>query len=86
MSIIHRILLVEDNDLDAQLLDRELKRAGVEFTMQRVQTKETFLRKLQEFSPTTIISDYHQPTFSALEAITHISSDITELKLIEERL
>jgi PAS domain S-box-containing protein len=82
MSTPHRILLVEDNDLDAQLLDRELKRTNVAFSMQRVQTKETFLRKLHEYAPTIIISDYHQPTFSALEALRLMKQQSLEIPFI----
>ncbi len=64
-----RILLIEDNELDAVLIEREFKKSNIDFILTRVEEKETFLRALNEFHPTIIISDYHQSEFSALDAL-----------------
>lgn len=74
MSGSLNILLVEDNPADADLVLRELRRAGFKPDWQRVQTKEDYCAKL---SPDLqiILSDYAMPQFSGLSA----------LKLLEER-
>ena len=39
-----KILLVEDNPHDAELVLRELRRAGFDFEYQRVDTEEDYLK------------------------------------------
>lgn len=63
-----RILLVEDNDSDADLLHRELKKSGLNFCTQTVQTREAFEAALQNFKPDIILSDYALPSFDAVTA------------------
>src|SRR5579875_3292539 len=65
------ILLVEDNIDDALLLERHLRRAGLESAMTRVDTAEAMLGALR--SPAAgwdvILADYNLPNFSAPEAL-----------------
>ena len=64
-----RILLVEDIPADAELVDRELRRAGVGGTLRRVDTKVDYVRTLHEFAPDLIITDHSLPSFSASDAL-----------------
>src|SRR5437660_2781528 len=64
-----RILILEDVATDAELIERELRKANIAFTSQRVETKEDFSKALTEFEPDIIISDYGLPQFSGLEAL-----------------
>jgi len=64
-----RILLVEDQATDAELLQRELRRGGYEFTAKRVYTSESFQSALSEFIPDLILSDFSMPTFDGLSAL-----------------
>ena len=64
-----RILMVEDAPEDAELAERELRKDGLLFTSARVDTKEEFLKALEEFRPDVIISDYAMPEFDGLEAL-----------------
>jgi len=64
-----RILLVEDIPADAELIARELRRAGVGGTLQRVDARADYLRTLHEFAPDLIIADHSLPSFSASEAV-----------------
>ncbi len=57
-----RILIVEDVATDAELCQRELQRAGLKFTAQRVDTQQAFERALGEFRPEIILSDFSMPT------------------------
>ena len=61
-----RILQVEDDEADAMLAERELRRAGLVFEARRVETKEGLSRALAEFRPDVILADYTLPGFDAL--------------------
>src|SRR5260370_34416737 len=63
------ILILEDAATDAELIERELRKANVAFTSQRVETKEGFSKALLEFEPDIVLSDYNLPQFSGLEAL-----------------
>lgn len=63
-----KILIVEDNESDADLLLRELKKSGLIFCAQTVQTRLAFETALQNFSPDIILSDYALPSFDAVTA------------------
>ena len=64
-----KILIVEDVPADAELAMRELKRAGIAYEMVRVETKAVFLRKLEEFKPDLIVSDFSLPEFDGKSAL-----------------
>ncbi len=64
-----KILIVEDVASDAELIERELRRAGVLFTSRRVDTKDAFIKELREFAPVIVLSDYNLPQFSGPEAL-----------------
>ena len=64
-----KILLVEDVKTDAELIEMELERDGMIFSLFRVETKNEFLMALETFLPDIILSDYSLPRFSALEAL-----------------
>jgi len=63
------VLLLEDNDSDAGLLERELRKAGIDFTIHRVETQSDYVRALSEKKPSLIISDYTLPEFDGLSAL-----------------
>ena len=46
-----RILILEDNPADAELIKFELQEAKLHFTAKVVMTKEDFVRELHDFSP-----------------------------------
>ena len=64
-----RILILEDVATDAELIQRELQKANISFTSQRVETRDDFSKALVEFDPDIILSDYGLPQFSGLEAL-----------------
>ena len=69
MSRETRILILEDTATDAELVERELRKAKVLFSSKRVDTKEAFLREIEEFAPDIILSDFSLPQFNGLEAL-----------------
>ncbi len=64
-----RLLLLEDVATDAELIQRELKKANISLITRCVETREDFLKALQDFSPDAILSDFSMPQFNALEAL-----------------
>src|SRR6476661_4503846 len=63
-----RVLIVEDNPLDAELMVRELKRNGFEPDWHRVDVEADYRMRLEE-SPEIILADYSLPQFSAVRAL-----------------
>jgi two-component system cell cycle sensor histidine kinase/response regulator CckA len=64
-----KVLLLEDVVSDAELVQRELRKANLSIDTRCVETKDDYLRTLREFSPDIIISDYNMPQFNAMEAL-----------------
>src|SRR5713101_307352 len=64
-----RILLAEDSEADAELIQSELKRGSLDFQSRRVQTESDFRRELDEFQPHLVISDFSMPQFNGREAL-----------------
>ncbi len=63
-----KILVLEDNQNDADLLHRELKKSGLSFTSKIVQAREEYEIALEKFGPDIILSDYSLPAFDAVTA------------------
>ncbi|MBF0489859.1 MAG: response regulator [Candidatus Omnitrophica bacterium] len=64
------VLILEDVDGDAALLQEELRKEGFVFTLRRACSKDSFIKLLEEFSPDIILSDYRLPSFDGLAALT----------------
>ena len=77
-----RILLIEDNPADAELINYELKRAEVEHESHTVATKKAFLAELRKSPPDAIISDFSMPQFNALDALHALKAHRVEVPFI----
>ena len=64
-----RVLLLEDNPADAELIERQLRRAGIKFSPQLVEGKREFVKALAEFRPQVILSDFKLPKFDGIAAL-----------------
>jgi PAS domain S-box-containing protein len=63
-----RLLLVEDNPIDAELMLYELRRAGFAPEGERVETEAAFRERLSA-ELDLVLSDYRMPQFSGLRAL-----------------
>jgi CheY-like chemotaxis protein len=63
-----RILLVEDEPSDAALVERELRKGGLDFTLERVETEAAYRQALAP-PVDLILSDHDLPAFSGLAAL-----------------
>ena len=64
-----RLLIVEDDATDAELVIRELRKGEFDPHFRRVDTREAFLKALSEERPDVIIYDHNLPHFSSSEAL-----------------
>ena len=64
-----QVLIVEDSENDAELLLRQLRKAGFEPEHQRVQDAAAMRRALDDRSWDVVLSDYSMPRFTGLEAL-----------------
>jgi len=64
-----RVLMVEDSEADAELLARELKRAGFDVTWNRVQSADGLQQALEKVSWDVIVGDNSMPGFSGTDAL-----------------
>jgi len=63
-----KILLLEDNQSDADLIVRELRKSGLNYITKIVQTRLEFEKALQDFNPDLILADYSLPSFDGVAA------------------
>jgi len=75
-----RILIIEDSEDDALLLERELSKA-YEFTSERVYSASALTKALKK-DWDVIISDYQMPRFTALNALEILQKTKKDLPFI----
>ena len=64
-----KVLILEDADFDAELIEYELKKLKVPLSLRLAVTREEFLQALEEFRPSLILADYRLPAFDGLTAL-----------------
>lgn len=64
-----KILMLEDHEEDAGLVDRVLQKEKVLFKRVRVDTREEFIQAIELFNPDVILSDHSLPQFNSIEAL-----------------
>jgi len=77
-----RILLLEDSDLDAELIIRQLRQKGIQFIPRRVQTRNDFARAIAEFQPEIILADYKLPAFDGGQALAIARENCPDVPVI----
>lgn len=64
-----RLLMLEDDEADAELEVWHLKRAGLDFSSLRVAHEAEFVAALADYDPDLILADYSLPGFDGLVAL-----------------
>lgn len=64
-----RILHLEDERIDAELIALELQRAALDASIKVTDNRKDFEKYLDDFEPQVILSDHNLPAFSSLEAL-----------------
>jgi diguanylate cyclase (GGDEF)-like protein len=69
MNIPLRLVVVEDNEADVELLTRCLIKAGLDVVIHRVDTEHDLVSALHEINPDLILSDFSLPQFNGVRAL-----------------
>jgi signal transduction histidine kinase len=77
-----RVLLIEDNPADAELLVAELNRGGYNVVIERVENAEAMRRALMREQWHVVVSDYSLPRFSGPEAMAILREFSPEVPFI----
>lgn len=77
-----RILILEDSAFDADLIEDELKQAGLDFISARVASKADFIKQMDEFLPDLILADYSLPGFSGKSALNIVVNQYPHIPFI----
>jgi diguanylate cyclase (GGDEF)-like protein/PAS domain S-box-containing protein len=77
-----RILIVGDTPGDAELAERELRRAGIVFTAKHVDSRDSFVAALKDFDPDIVLSDCTLRDFDGLSAVKIVRQRRADLPVI----
>jgi len=77
-----RILHLEDNASDAELITYELHNTGLDFDYLCVKSGEDFYRAVREFTPAIILCDYSLPHFDGMSALKFVRNETPEIPVI----
>ena len=64
-----KVLILEDVQYDAELMEYEMRREDIKFLSKRVETEKDFIRELNELKPDVILADHSLPHFDGLSAL-----------------
>lgn len=77
-----RVLILEDNPSDFELMEDEMREAGLVYKAKRVMTEQEYLHEIQAFKPEIILSDYDLPRYNGLLALTAAKARCPEVPFI----
>jgi len=77
-----KILIVEDTESDAVIIQRLLIRAGSQYEFEVVFERAAYIKALQNFKPDVVLSDNAMPQFSAAEALQILQQQKTLIPFI----
>jgi PAS domain S-box-containing protein len=77
-----KVLLLEDNTFDAELVDLELRDAGLRFEIIKVDEKKEFKKLLEDYIPDIILADFKLPGWNALDALKFLKEKSYDIPLI----
>jgi DNA-binding NarL/FixJ family response regulator len=77
-----RVLMLEDNAADAELIRHELLRSGLAAVTERVDTEHAFASAIRDFAPDVVLSDHSLGSFDAQSALALLRSIRPTIPLI----
>jgi signal transduction histidine kinase len=77
-----RVLLVEDNQLDAELVLRALRKDGFEITSLVVQDEAGFTGALRTHNPDIVLADFNLPNWTGMAALDVLRREMADVPLI----
>src|SRR5277367_5960234 len=77
-----RVLHVEDDEIDAELVARALQNGGFSISVVVVQTKEEFEQHLHSHKPDVVLADYKLPQWKGIESLDILRRQGLDIPLI----
>ncbi len=77
-----RVLHVEDDPLDAELVAQALRKGGFSVSVVVVQTEADFERELRAQSPDVVLADYNLPQWQGMDALDVLRREGLDIPLI----
>lgn len=68
----HVLLLLEDDDLDAELIVERLRAGGLPFELRRARTKAEYLEQLEDGGVELVLSDFSLPGYDGFAALSAV--------------
>src|SRR6266542_149161 len=76
------ILFLEDCPEDAELVESELRRAGIGFVSKRLDSEGAFAEAIKDSAPDLILADYQLRGFNGLEALRMVRQQCPDVPFI----
>jgi signal transduction histidine kinase len=76
MPAKYKILFLEDNEFDIDLMKRELRSVNFEFESQITTDEKGFITAIRDFAPDIVLADYSLPQFNGMEAFQLLKPDL----------
>ncbi|HTV97832.1 MAG TPA: EAL domain-containing protein [Steroidobacteraceae bacterium] len=77
-----QLVLIEDDPNDGEIIARQLRKAGLDCVIHRVQTGPGLLTVLSTLKPDLIISDFSLPRFNGLQALEIAAAQVPDIPFI----
>src|SRR5437868_8377045 len=74
--------MLEDDSADAELTKFALRKGGLNFSLARVDSRDDYVKQLEEHPPSLILSDYSLPGFDGHAALEIAQEKCPEIPFI----
>lgn len=78
LSVLH----IEDNNLDAELVAKALRKGGFSISVAVVQNEADFEREIRLHPPDVVLADYNLPQWKGMEALEVLKREALDIPLI----
>jgi DNA-binding NtrC family response regulator len=77
-----RLLLVEDSESDAELIENQIREERIKFRLTRVDSKEEFHAAMVREKWDLILTDFSLPSFNAMDVLAIVRTHDPEVPVI----
>lgn len=77
-----RFLYLEDSKLDVQIIENELVKSGMKYSLRHVDNEAAFIQALSESNTDIILSDFSIPLYSGFKALEEVRSHDVDIPFI----